>query len=63
MKQVLIYLKGERKLKVALTVDDVSAVKWWVDTFYVLHKYFRVHSGAMMYFVKGVVSSLSTKKR
>ena len=30
MKQVLKYLKGTREMKLTLSVDDMTVVKWWV---------------------------------
>ena len=38
LKRVLRYLKGTRGLKLALYVDDILAVKWWVDALYAAHE-------------------------
>ena len=38
LKRVLKYLKGTRELKIVLSVDDMSVVKWWVDAPYAVHE-------------------------
>ena len=32
LKAMLKYLKGTQNLKLTLSVDDMSVVKWWADT-------------------------------
>ena len=38
LKRVLKYFNGMRELKLTLSVDDMSVVKWWVDASYAVHE-------------------------
>ena len=59
IKRVLKYLKGMRKLKLALIICYFSVVKWWVDTSYAVQEYCRGHMGGMVSLgkVAGPISS------
>ena len=46
-----------------LTVDDIGLVKWFVDAFYVVHADCKGHTGAMMTFGKGAMTSFSQKQK
>ena len=46
LKRVLKFLRGTRKLKLALSVGDISVVKWWVDPSCAVHGYNQGHTGA-----------------
>ena len=37
LKRLLSYLKGIRNLKLTLSVDSMSIIKWWVDASYNTH--------------------------
>ena len=37
LKRLLKYLKGKRHMKLILSVDSVSIIRWWVDASYNYH--------------------------
>jgi hypothetical protein len=63
LKRVLKYLKGTRGLKLTLSVNDMSIIKWWVDASYAVHEDCRGRTGAMMSLGEGAVTSFSTKQK
>ena len=63
LKRVLKYLKGTLHMKLTITVDDLSIIKWWVDASYNIHDDCKGHSGAMMSFGKGAALSFSRKQK
>ena len=44
LKRVLQYLKGTMYLKLALTVDSLNTIKWWVDALYGVHADLKGHT-------------------
>eukprot|EP00970_Alexandrium_tamarense_P015266 scaffold4923_cov115-Alexandrium_tamarense.AAC.1 len=63
LKRVLKYLNGTRHMKLTLSVDKLSVVKWWVDASYNIHEDCKGHTGAMMSLGKGAVMSFSRKQK
>jgi len=63
LKRLLRYLKGTRGLKLILTADDMSVVKWWIDASYAQHFDSKGHTGGMMSLGKGAVTSKSIKQK
>jgi hypothetical protein len=63
LKRVLKYLKGTRGLKLTLSVDDMSIIKWWIDASYATHEDCKGHRGALMSLGKGAVTSTSNKHK
>ena len=63
MKRVLKYIKVTRHMKLALIVDSMSLLRWWVDESLKTQEYYKGHSVSMIYLVKGVVVSSSRKKK
>ena len=63
LRRVLKYLKGTRHMKLNLTVDDLSVIKWWVDASDRTHWDCKGHTGAMMSLGKGAVLSYSGKQK
>ena len=63
LKRVMRYLKGTRGLKLTLTVDDLSIIKWWVDASYASHEDCKGHTGAMMSLGSGAIRSFSRKQK
>jgi hypothetical protein len=63
LKRVLKYLKGTRHMKLTLSVDDVSIIRWWVDASYNVHEDCRGQTGAMMSLGGGAPISLSRKQK
>ena len=47
------YLKGTKYMKLTLTVDTMSVIKWWVDASHHTHMECQEHNGAMMTLGKG----------
>ena len=50
-------------MKVILTVDTMSIIKWWVDDLHHTHMECRGHTGAMMNLGKGATISHSGKHK
>ena len=48
LRRVLKYLKGTKYMKLTLTIDDLSIIKWWVDASDWMHHNLRGHTGSMM---------------
>ena len=61
--RVLKYLKGMRHMKLNLSVDDLSVIKWWVDASDRTHWDCKGHTGVMMSLGKGAVLSYSGKQK
>ena len=61
LRRVLLYLKGTRRLKLALTVDSLAVVKWYVDGSHNTRWDCRGHGGAAMFLGDRAVSSYSRK--
>ena len=59
LKSVLKYLKGTMSLGLTLTVDDIGLITWFVDASYAVHADCKGHTGAIMIFGKGAVTSFS----
>ena len=55
------YLKGTKYMKLTLTVDTISIIKWWVYASHHTHMNCRRHTGAMMSLGKGSVVIYSVK--
>ena len=47
------YLKGTKYMKLNLTVDNMSVIKWWMDASHNTHMDRQGHTGAMMNLGKG----------
>jgi hypothetical protein len=61
LKQVLKYLNGTKYLRLNLSVDDLSLLKWYVDASHNVHWDCRGYGGAMFTLGKGATSSYSKK--
>ena len=48
LKQVLMYLKGTKHVKLTLKEDFMSIMRWWVDVYFNTHEDFKFHTGSMM---------------
>ena len=57
------YLKGTTYMKLALTVDTMSVIKWWVYASHHTNMDCREHTGAMMTLGKGATISHSGKHK
>ena len=63
LKRVLKYLNGTKHMKLKLTVENLSIIKWWIDASYNVHWDARGHNGAMMTMGKGAIISNSNKQK
>ena len=63
LKRVLKYLKGTIGLKLTLSVDDMSIIKWWINTSYATHYNCKSHRDTIMSLGKGAVTSASNKHK
>jgi hypothetical protein len=61
LKRVLKYLNGTKYLKLRLTVDNLSMLKWYVDGSHNAHWDCRGHEGAVFLLGGGGTSSYSRK--
>ncbi len=48
LRRVLKYLKGTKYMKLTLTIDDLSMIRWWVDASNRTHHDCKGHTGSMM---------------
>jgi hypothetical protein len=63
LKQVLHYLNGMKGLKLTISVNNLSILKWYVDRSHNLHWDCKGHAGAMFTLGEGAVSSYSRKSK
>lgn len=63
LKRVLKYLNGTKHLKLTLTVDSLSTLKWYVDGSHQTHEDCRGHTGALFTMGKGAITSSSRKQK
>ena len=63
LKRVLRYLKGTTNMKLTLSADNLSIVKWWVDASHAVHDDCKSHTGASMTLGKGMALSMSRKQK
>ena len=63
LKRVLKYLKGTRGLKLTLSVDEMSTIKWWIDASSNTHDGCKGHRGAIISLGKDAITSASNKHK
>ena len=63
LKRVLKYLKGTWHLKLKLTAENMSTIRWWVDAAYGVHMDCKGHTGMMMMLGKGAPMSFSRSQK
>ena len=59
LKRVLQYLKGTKYMKLTLSVDNLSTIRWWVDASYGVHSDCKGHMGMTLSLGKGAAMSFS----
>jgi hypothetical protein len=59
----LKYLKGTKYMKLTLSVNDLSTIRWWVDASYNVHDDCRGQTGALMSLGEGAPISFSRKQK
>ena len=63
LRRVLKYLKGTKYMKLTLTIDNMSMIRWWVDASDRTHHDCKGHTGSMMSLGGGAIVSSSTKHK
>ncbi len=63
LKRVLQYLRGTHHMKLNLSADNLTCLRWWVDTSHILHDDCQGHTRAMLSLGKGAAISFSNKHR
>ena len=53
----------EQNHRLTLTATDTGMIKWYVDAFYAIHDVCHGHTGAIMTFGSGAVTSFSQKPK
>ena len=59
----LRYLAATKEMKLTISADSLTTIRWWVDAAYGVHGDLRSHTGATMMLGKGSVYSVSTKQK
>jgi hypothetical protein len=57
------YLRATKHMKLELTVDNISFLKWWVDASFNVHWDCKGHTGEMMTLGKGATISFLHKHK
>ncbi len=63
LNRVLKYLHSTRYLKLTLRAESLSNIVWYVDASHQLHDDCKGHTGSILIFGKGAVTSSSTKHK
>ncbi len=63
LKCVLQYLRSTGHMKLNLSANNLTCLRWWVDTSHALHDDCQGHTGAMLSLGKGAAISFSNKHR
>ena len=63
LKRVMKYLYGTRRLKLRISIDNLSFVKWWIDGAHNVHWDLKGHTGAIMRLGKGALASYSRRHK
>ena len=63
LRRVLKYLLGTRYMKLTLSVDDLSMIRWWVDALDRTHYDMKGHTGSLMSLGQGAIISGSRKQK
>ncbi len=62
LKQIHRYLYDTRHMKLNLSADNLTTIRWWVDASHAVHDC-QGHTGAMMSMGKGAAISFSNKHK
>jgi hypothetical protein len=63
LKRIMKYLKGTMHMKLTLSVQDMSTIRWWVDSSYNVHEDCKGQTGAIMSLGSGAPISMSRKQK
>ena len=53
--RMINYLNGTKKKYLTLIDDDLKVIKWYLDASFMVHPYFKSHSGAIITMGQGVM--------
>ena len=59
LRRWLMYLKGTMHMKLNITVDSLSTIRWYVDASYGVHSDIKGHTGMMMALGTGASMAMS----
>ena len=62
LKRVLRYLYSTRRLKLTLSADSLTNIKWYIDASHQTHDDCKGHTGSLLTFGKGATTSSSNKQ-
>jgi hypothetical protein len=63
LERMMSYLYGTRNLVRTIKADDVSVIKWFVDTSFAVHHDYKSHTGMAMCMGHGTVTTMSRKQK
>ena len=63
LKRVLRYLFSTRRLKLTLSADSLTDIKWYIDASHQTHDDCKGHTGSLLTFGKGATTSSSNKQK
>ena len=63
LRRVMQYLRRTALMPLTLEADDVSIIKWWVDSSFAVHPDMKGHTGGMMTLGKGAIYGTSTRHK
>jgi len=61
--RLMKYLNGTKSMVLTLGADNLSVVKWYVDSSFAVHPDFKSHTGATMTLGRGAIQSMSRKQK
>ena len=63
LRRLLAYLKGTKHLRLTLSVDNLTVVKWWADSSFAVHPDLKSHSGGFGTLGKGAFYAQSSTQK
>ena len=63
LKRCLQYLHGTIDLKLTLSAENMTIIKWWVDASYAVHNDMKSHTGAALSLGRGIIYGKSAKQK
>ena len=63
LKRCLQYINHTIDLKLTLSADNMTVIKWWVDASYAVHKDMKSHTGAALSLGRGIIYGKSAKQK
>ena len=63
LERLISYIYATLDLKLTLSVESTTSVKWWEDASYGVHQDMKSHTGGSLSLGRGVLFSKSTKQK